>query len=185
MTIFYSASLNGFIDESLFAAEDIPLDAQPITEQHHQALLLGQSDRKEIVADSKGNPVLIDKPQAIPSPAEMVLKIDAYAVAKYAYLNRFEVEYRERATAARSFRNAGYSGEPSIWITSFAQAAGIDSRSATDRIIVQADALTDAFAQLAALRMRKYEVSELQGQAALERAKEITAAMDQVVANID
>lgn len=184
MTVFYSAEKKGFYDSELHALSQIPPDAQPITHERHQELLMGQSDRKVILADDEGVPYLSDPPPVIPDVAEIIKRIDDYAANQYTYLNRFEVEYRERSAAARAYRDAGYTGEPGIWITSFASATGLETRPATDRILSQSDALADAFAQLAALRMRKYEVSALQGQAALDRAKQITAAMDQVIANI-
>ncbi|AVJ23973.1 MULTISPECIES: hypothetical protein [Pseudomonas] len=185
MTVFYSAEKKGFYDSELHALHDIPTDAQPITHERHQELLMGQSDRKVILADDEGVPYLSDPPPVIPDVAELVRRIDDYAANQYTYLNRFEVEYRERSAAANTYKDAGYNGEPGIWITSFARATALEPQAAAERILSQSAALADAFAQLAALRMRKYEVSELQGLAALERAKEITTAMDQVVATID
>lgn len=185
MTTFYSASTGGFFDDALFDADTLPADVVEITEEDHQALLQGQSDMKQIVADDNGYPRLLERPTSLPTPEGLVQRIDAYAVTQYTYLNRFEVEYRERAAAARRYREAGYSGEPGIWITSFAEAAGLEPAPAADRIISQAEALADAFAQLAALRMRKREVLALDGEDALVRAQEITAAMDEVVARIE
>nr|NLU60054.1 hypothetical protein [Pseudomonas sp. BIGb0427] len=101
-------------DDALFDADTLPADVVEITEKDHQALLQGQSDMKQIVADDNGYPRLLERPTSLPTPAELVQRIDAYAVTQYTYLNRFEVEYRERATAARRYREAGYSGEPGI-----------------------------------------------------------------------
>lgn len=62
MSLFYSASMNGFYDDTIHTNEQIPSDAVPITEEMHQELLTAQSECKQITADATGNPVATDRP---------------------------------------------------------------------------------------------------------------------------
>jgi hypothetical protein len=58
---FYSAQTGGFYNAEIHG-ESIPADVVEITEQEWKDLLDGQSNGKEIVADSRGYPVLQDPP---------------------------------------------------------------------------------------------------------------------------
>lgn len=58
--MFYSASVGGFFDPAINPA--IPEDAVELTRVEYEALIEGHSNGKLIVADSKGNPGLIDPP---------------------------------------------------------------------------------------------------------------------------
>lgn len=71
---------------------------------------------------------------------------------------RFSDEYYEREEAAKAFAKANFEGEPSVWITGFAQPAGLDNKTATQLILKQAEQLKSMLASLGALRMRKYEL---------------------------
>jgi len=55
MSIFYSASVGGFLDSDIHST--LPGDAVPITAQDHAALLAGQREGKVIQADGRGYPV--------------------------------------------------------------------------------------------------------------------------------
>ncbi|GJH00214.1 hypothetical protein [Paraburkholderia terrae] len=85
-------------------------------------------------------------------------KIDARVAAVYSNWTRFEREYELREDAARTFKAAGYAGDPGQWVSAFATSAGMSNQQAADLIIAQADQLHAALAALGALRMRKYEV---------------------------
>lgn len=63
---FYDKETNGFYID---AFHKIPVNAVEITEQTYRSLLDGQAAGKQIIADSTGNPILID-PQ--PSPAHEI-----------------------------------------------------------------------------------------------------------------
>lgn len=71
---------------------------------------------------------------------------------------RFKEGYAKREAAAREYKLAGYVGEPSRWITSFAVNANKTNQQATDIIIAQADGLNLALEDLEDLRMQKYKI---------------------------
>ncbi|HHF7211959.1 hypothetical protein MY802_08375 [Haemophilus influenzae] len=71
---------------------------------------------------------------------------------------RFAEEYKEREAAAIAFKEANFTGEVSIYISSFATVAGLDNKSATLLILKQAEGLRTLQEQLAVQRMRKYEL---------------------------
>ncbi|AIL33094.1 hypothetical protein [Basilea psittacipulmonis] len=88
---------------------------------------------------------------------------------------RFMEEYRLREEAAKAYQEAGFEGEPSVYITSFAEAAHLDNKTATLLILKQAQTLWSSLEKLAGLRMRKYE---LQRATSVEEA---TAIKDDIV----
>lgn len=89
---------------------------------------------------------------------ELIDGIDTKAEEIYKFWTRFESEYRERQTAANEFKAAGYRGDVSRYIADFARHAGIDNKTATDLILVQAAGLEKLQVELANQRMRKYEL---------------------------
>ena len=89
---------------------------------------------------------------------ELIDGIDTKAEEIYKFWTRFESEYRERQTAANEFKAAGYQGDVSRYIADFARHAGIDNKTATDLILVQAAGLEKLQVELANQRMRKYEL---------------------------
>jgi hypothetical protein len=84
--------------------------------------------------------------------------IDDLIASVYARWTRFESEYVTREGAARAFVAAGYTGDPGLWITSFAEPAGLEVAAAANLIVGQADQLRAAQEQLGALRMQKYTI---------------------------
>ncbi|EHK90232.1 hypothetical protein RHAA1_05633 [Aggregatibacter actinomycetemcomitans RhAA1] len=56
----------------------------------------------------------------------------------YSQWTRFESEYRKRKATVEAYKSANYQGECSRYITDFAKRAGIDNKTATDLILVQA-----------------------------------------------
>lgn len=66
MTIYFSATENGFYDDALkadyIAAGTWPDDVKELSEQCYQYLLKGQTDGKVITANEYGQPVLSDPP---------------------------------------------------------------------------------------------------------------------------
>ncbi len=111
---------------------------------------------------------------------ELIESIDAAAANVTTKWTRFAEEYKEREAAALAYRQAGYDGGVSIYITSFADPADINYQAATDLILKQADDLRALQAQLAAERMRKYELK--QPDLSFEQ---ITALHDEIVENIE
>lgn len=177
---FYDKATNGFYIEGL---HEIPADATEIDEESYRNLLEGQATGKQIIANKQGNPVLVD-PQ--PSDAHelnldtlqweistekltalltekrnrLIEQIDSHAAVIYSTWTRFESEYRERQTAAETYKAANYQGDCSRYITDFAKRAGLNNKAATDLILVQAAGLEKLQVELANQRMRKYELKE-------------------------
>jgi hypothetical protein len=89
----------------------------------------------------------------------LMAAVDDRIAAIYARWTRFETEYTAREAAARAFAAVEYEGEASVWVSSFATAAGLANAAAADLIIEQADGLHVALELLGALRMRKYEIA--------------------------
>lgn len=88
----------------------------------------------------------------------LIEQIDSHAAAIYSTWTRFESEYRERQTAAETYKAANYQGVCSRYITDFAKRAGLNNQAATDLILVQAARLEKLQMELANQRMRKYEL---------------------------
>lgn len=120
-----------------------------------------------ILAPEKGLVWVADPVPAEPAPvdktlaevkAELALTIDDTVASIYGRFDRFSGEYLEREAQAKAFKDGGYIGEAGIWVRQFAIPAGKTDREAADLIIAQAAQLRGAREQLAALRMRKYEI---------------------------
>jgi hypothetical protein len=105
--------------------------------------------------------------------------IDARVAAVYAIWMRYQAEYESREAAAQAFKDAGYTGDATIWVTGFATPAGLTPQAAADRILSQSVELRGALANLGALRMRKYEVMAA---TSCDAAK---AAYDDICAKVD
>ncbi len=88
----------------------------------------------------------------------LIEQIDSHAAAIYSTWTRFESEYRERQTAAETYKAANYQGVCSRYIKDFAKRAGLNNKAATDLILVQAAGLEKLLVELANQRMRKYEL---------------------------
>ena len=101
---------------------------------------------------------------------ELAEQVDARIASIYGRWTRFGQEYEAREAAARAYATAGYKGECSVWVTAFAEPAGLTLRTAADLIIVQADNLRIALEALGALRMRKYEIARAPDGLAAEAA---------------
>lgn len=92
---------------------------------------------------------------------ELIKHIDDTAAQIAAHWTRFESEYKEREAAAEAFKAANFEGEPNIYVTSYAISARIDNKTATLRILEQAVGLRHLQGQLAAQRMRKYLLDQV------------------------
>ncbi|WKT00548.1 hypothetical protein NYR30_04470 [Gallibacterium salpingitidis] len=91
---------------------------------------------------------------------QFIDNIDNTASSLITKWTRFESEYKEREKAALDYQSRDYQGDASIYITSFADAANIDNKSAALLILQQATQLIDTLAKMSALRMRKYELKQ-------------------------
>lgn len=179
MATYFNPDDMAFYSSELYS--NIPSQAVPLSDEQYITLLNGQSQGKQIIADKTGKPVLIDpQPSAahelnfdtlmwVISPEKqtalladtqtrLIANIDEHAAKIYSTWTRFESEYRERQSAAESFKTANYEGECSRYITDFAKRAGLNNKAATDLILVQAAGLEKLQVELANQRMRKYEL---------------------------
>ncbi|MFP4772055.1 hypothetical protein [Pasteurella multocida] len=109
-----------------------------------------------------GNKWVLDEKKCAEIKRELIKKlvdsIDDTAANISSKWTRFAEEYKERESAATAFKEAGFTGEVSIYISSFATVAGLDNKSATLLILKQAQGLRTLQEQLAVQRMRKYEL---------------------------
>lgn len=176
MTIYYK---DGFFDDAFGGF--VPEGAVEISQDKYIELLNGQAQGKQIITNKQGTPVLVDpQPSAahelnfetlqwVVSPEKLAAlladnrtrlidNIDSHAAKIYSTWTRFESEYRERQTAAETYKAANYQGECSRYITDFAKRAGLNNKAATDLILVQAAGLEKLLVELANQRMRKYEL---------------------------
>lgn len=179
MATYFNPDDMAFYSSELYS--NIPSQAVPLSDEQYIALLNGQSQGKQIIADKTGKPVLIDpQPSAahelnfdtlmwVISPEKqtalladtqtrLIANIDEHAAKIYSTWTRFESEYRERQAAAEAFKSANYEGECSRYITDFAQRARLDNKTATNLILTQAAGLEKLQMELANQRMRKYEL---------------------------
>jgi hypothetical protein len=88
----------------------------------------------------------------------LAAEIDNQVAVIYSTWTRFRDEYVAREAAAQAYKDTGYAGDVSGWISGFADAADKTAQEATDLILAQSASLRGALEQLGALRMRKYEV---------------------------
>ena len=179
MTIYFNPDDIAFYSDELY--NNLPSQAVPLSDEQYIALLNGQTQGKQIIANKTGNPVLIDpQPSAAhvlnldtltwdisvekqtallaESQARLIVNIDEHAAKIYSTWTRFESEYRERQAAAEAFKAANYEGECSRYITDFALRARLDNKTATNLILTQAAGLEKLQVELANQRMRKYEL---------------------------
>lgn len=87
-----------------------------------------------------------------------VTQIDNTIASVYNQFTRFQMEYELRENAALAYRAGGYTGEPTVWIKSFADNTSITYKQCTDLVLSQAAKLRGAVALLGQLRMDKYKV---------------------------
>ena len=179
MTTYFNPDDMAFYSDELYS--NIPSQAVPLSDEQYIALLNGQAQGKQIIADKTGNPVLIDpQPSAAhvlnldtltwkispekqtallaDTQTRLIANIDEHTAKIYSTWTRFESEYRERQAAAEAFKNSNYQGDCSRYITDFAKRAGLNNQAATDLILVQAAGLEKLQMELANQRMRKYEL---------------------------
>lgn len=122
-----------------------------------QVATLGQ-----IRIDLSGSaPVIVaisDADRLITLKVQLSNDVDLTVASIYATWTRFEQEYIAREAAAQAYKDAGYTGDVSIWISGFSDAADKTAQEAADLILQQSVSLRGALEQLGTLRMRKYEV---------------------------
>lgn len=140
--------------------KDLPPDIIEVSQEDYDAAM-SRPPAYTFAFDANGS--LTISPAPSPSlyqvKVKLITTVDDAVAGVYSGWTRFESEYREREAAAREFIAAGYAGDASVWVMAFANGAGKTAQEAADIIVMQADQLRGALAQLGALRMRKYEVT--------------------------
>ncbi len=163
------------------AAGTLPDDLVEINEAEYQHYFLSPvPSGQQLSVDENGKPCFIEVVTDIEdmriNAIDMIDNTAAHVTSKW---TRFTTEYEESEKAAIEYKAAGYEGDVSIFITSYADAAGVSYQEATDTILIQADGLRNLQAQLRAQRMRKYELK-----AADLTLEQITTLRDEIITNI-
>lgn len=96
--------------------------------------------------------------EAMATKKGLAVRIDDAVANRIIRSTRFSMEYTEREAAAQAYKDAGYTGNPSDWVTRFANNAEMSYIAAADLILAQAIGLRQALKELACLRMDKYLV---------------------------
>lgn len=87
---------------------------------------------------------------------ELMANLDNKIEARLRNSTRFSLGYVEREAAAIAFKDAGYTGDPTTWVSRFADNTGLTNTQATDLILSQAAAMRAALKALEEYRMDKY-----------------------------
>ena len=77
MTKFYSKTTSGFYAEDIHTEEQIPGDAVEITDELYTALLNAQSRGQIITMGAAGQPVAVDRPPVLLTPAQTAARLSA------------------------------------------------------------------------------------------------------------
>ena len=131
--------------------------AEILTERYN---LRSQLEMKVLVMKT---PVYV-QPAPPPAPsleqvqAQLVEMVDARASFIISQLTKFKLEHEEREKAAMEFKNGA---EPSLWISSFADNAGLSNEAAADLILYQASTQREILQELGVLRMDKYKIKNM------------------------
>ena len=137
--------------------------------------------------ENEGTPVgcVLGTPEplvAIPV-SELIINIDSTAANIYAKFTRFETEYLLRENAAKEYL-ADNTITPSIYLTSFAQASNKSLTDAANVVVYQAAKLRNVMSDIAALRMRKYELYSLSNKDAQDLADSLILQINEKAATI-
>ena len=93
-----------------------------------------------------GNSWIVDEKKKTEIKRELIKNlvdsIDDTAANISSRWTRFAEEYKEREAAAIAFKEANFTGEVSVYISSFATVAGLDNQSASLLILQQAEKIT-------------------------------------------
>ncbi|HDR1925660.1 TPA: hypothetical protein QB638_002069 [Pasteurella multocida] len=151
-------NLNDFVE--IEVENESELDNKQLIQFQKQYILVAKQPTE--LHKWNGNSWIIDEEKQTEIKRELIKKlvdsIDDAAAGIGARWTRFAEEYKEREAAALAFKEANFTGEVSIYISSFATVAGLDNKSATLLILKQAQGLRTLQEQLAVQRMRKYEL---------------------------
>lgn len=150
--------LNNFITFEVESEND--LDNKELIFFNDEYILVPRRDCDSCVWNGKKWVIPEDKQLEVKRSLikELFDDVDNTAASILAKWTRFAEEYKEREAAAIEYKESGFKGEPSKYITMFSTVAGLDNKSATLLILKQAEGLRTLQEQLAVQRMRKYEL---------------------------
>lgn len=181
MAIYANKTNKGFYDSEIHST--IPAGSVVISAVYHRELLDGQSNGQVIDWDTEdGVPVLKTPEKVFKSVDEYTEDFDSFVASIYSRWTRFETEYYEREKAAQEYVDSNYEDEPSVWVTSFANAAGLSNQIAAELILSQAVNLRSGMRELGTLRMRKYEMVPLADQELEDKFIELKQAVTALAA---
>ncbi|WP_101774977.1 hypothetical protein [Pasteurella oralis] len=151
-------NINDFIEIDI--ENELELDSRQLVLYQEQYILVDKQPTE--LHKWNGHEWILDEKKCSEIKREFIKKlvdsIDDAAASISAKWTRFAEEYKEREAAAVAFKEAGFAGDVSIYVSSFATVAGLDNKSATLLILKQAQGLRTLQEQLAVQRMRKYEL---------------------------
>ncbi|HHF7103213.1 TPA: hypothetical protein ACPQX4_000719 [Haemophilus influenzae] len=151
-------NLNDFVEMEV--ENESELDNKQLIQFQKQYILVAKQPTE--LHKWNGNSWIVDEKKKTEIKLELIKNlvhsIDDTAANISSRWIRFAEEYKEREAAAIAFKEANFTGEVSIYISSFATVAGLDNKSATLLILKQAEGLRTLQEQLAVQRMRKYEL---------------------------
>lgn len=109
MGLKFSASTNGFYDDTIHTAEQIPADAVDITAERHIELLNGQSDGKVITSNAEGYPILVTPPPPAPPTTEELIAAELVWVDTFPPVHFYSLSDEEKKAMA-DYRKALVAG---------------------------------------------------------------------------
>lgn len=134
----------------------MPDDAVLISEERYLHVIANPTPGKIRGHDAHGQPILIDRPPAIPTSDELCQQIDATAdAARRAVAGDplRAVEYERAAREAAEFKSAGYPSESVPRAVSAWTLNGRTARQAADSILAEAAAYTEALYRIREARL--------------------------------
>lgn len=177
MTIFVVTGERAFYNDTVHL--NIPETAKPLPHATYEALLQAQTECRQLDFDVYP-PAIKDRHNEVFEVHALQALIDDRAAQVYAVWSRFEKETEAREAAARSYRDNEFQGEASVWITSYADSAGLNYIDAALSILKHAQQRHAAQEALAVLRMRKYELTSLEGEHCYQQYRRLMEDIDKI-----
>lgn len=152
------AALDTFSEADIAALCEVVVTDNAVHAQLDRVIAL----RKTVTVSGNPNAPIITPPPA-PTEAEqralLVSSVDDMIAQTYDRFQRFTMEYVQREAAAQAYKDAGYTGDPTIWITNVAANLGLTNQQTADLVLSQAATLRDALVLLGKIRMDKYLIT--------------------------
>lgn len=139
------------------------------TDTELQNICAGVAQNDGVIADLdfqvtiKRTPIYVAPPPPAPPTDDEIkslwmTQIDGNVASVYSQFTRFQMEYEQREKAAQTYKDAGYTGDPTVWLTAFADSNNMTYQDCADLVLSQASNLRNAVQTLGQYRMDKYKV---------------------------